>query len=150
MSRQAHHFRHVSRYFDSIAREHGPPPHKGQYHKYHAMLIACLPPQWASKVMLGKWNEEHWQLYVEHNHEAYQLHHLLPEIGARLARKLPRPPRLKINANPGLWLAFPTRRRPIEVADGKSYSLREAETIIDRFLTRGALGEAPGKEKTDQ
>lgn len=137
MKRATRDFQHVTRWLDRIAREHSPQPHVTSYHRYHAMLIACLPLQWASRVLLGEVNGNRWQLYVQHNHEAYQLHYLLPEISAGLARKLPRVPQLRINANPRLWLAFPARRYPVRVADGKNYSIEEAETIISRFLARG-------------
>lgn len=137
MKRKTDDFQHVTRWLEKISGEHSPRPYIRNYHKYQAILIACLPSQWASRVMLGKVDSERWQLYVQHSHEAYQLHYLLPEIRAELAQKLTFVPHLRINANPRLWLDFPARRKPIRVADGKSYSIEEAEAIINRFLANG-------------
>lgn len=134
MSRKSQGFQRPTRFTEQIAKTQEFTLVWHDFHRYHAILMDCLPEQWAHRVMPGALRNGRWQLYVAQSSDAYQLHYLLPEIQQRLAEKLPYPPTLKINANPTLWQAFPERRRPVRVRAAHTFSIEEAEAVIARFL----------------
>lgn len=129
-------FRRLTPYLKELMRQQQTQFDLPKYHKYHSILMSCIPPQWEAKIMVGKLEKGVWQLFVAHNHEAFQLRYLLPEIERQLAKRLPYPPKLKVNANPHLWQAFPQRRKPLRVKSGRERTPAEADLIISRFLAK--------------
>lgn len=113
-----------------------------KHSEYQALLLPCLPAQWRHRILLRFENRREnglqiWTLLTESPLFASQLHQLLPEIEAALAKKLPYPPKLKTRAYPDLWKDFPKIRHPVESKRAAAFTQEEAKAVVAQFLARG-------------
>lgn len=71
-------------------------------YRLQPIMRECLPQAWLDDIYIGNLAQGKWHLMVADNATAYRLRFLSSEIEAKLAKKLPYPPKLHIIIEPAL------------------------------------------------